>query len=93
MEENEGGIFSEAPNPKFLFLVKIKIKQNQTSQIRNTMPSLCPFIKIPGLILEVKNIWIINDWENIFAYWEESKQSDAWANKLGLFQYILGSER
>ena len=28
MEKNEGGIFSKAPDPKSLFLVKIKIKQN-----------------------------------------------------------------
>ena len=33
---------------------------------------------------------MINDWENIIAYWEESEQSEALANKLGLFQIQLG---
>ena len=29
---------------------------------------------------------LINDWENVIAYWKESKQIEELANKLGLFQ-------
>ena len=38
-----------------------------------------------------KKIELIKDSQNIFAYWKESEQSKALANKLGLFQIQLGS--
>ena len=33
---------------------------------------------------------LINDYENIIAYSEESKQNEVYANKCGLFQIHLG---
>ena len=36
---------------------------------------------------------LVNDWENIIAYWEESEQSKALANKCGSFQKQLGGLR
>ena len=51
----------------------------------------CTLIKISGPTLEVKKkIELIKDSQNIFAYWKESQQSEALANKLGLFQIQLG---
>ena len=41
-------------------------------------------------IAEVKRSPLINDYENIIAYSEESKQSEVYANKCGLFQIHLG---
>ena len=34
---------------------------------------------------------MINDWENISAYWEESEQSETLGDKYGLLQIQLGS--
>ena len=39
------------------------------------MQSLSTFIRISGLIPEVKKYALINDYENIIAYSEESEQS------------------
>ena len=53
---------------------------------------LCFSYRCKGLIRvypSCKKI-LINDWENIFAYWEESEQSEALANMCGLFQKQLG---
>ena len=55
------------------------------------MQSSCTLIKISGPTLKVKKkIELIKDSQNIFAYWKESEQSKALANKLGLFQIQLG---
>ena len=54
------------------------------------MQSSCTLIKISGPTLEVKKIELIKNSQNIFAYWKESEQSEALANKLGLFQIQLG---
>ena len=35
-------------------------------------------------ILEVNKSALINDYENIIAYMEESEQNELWANKFGL---------
>ena len=48
------------------------------------------FIRISRPIPHVKKSALNNDWENIFAYWVESQQSDVWVNKCGLFQIQLG---
>ena len=40
------------------------------------MQSLSTFIRLSGPIPEVKNSALINDYENIIAYWEESKESE-----------------
>ena len=56
------------------------------------MKSSCTLIKIPGPTLEVKKKKkneLITDSQNIFAYWKESEQSEALANKLVLFQIQL----
>ena len=36
------------------------------------MQSLSTFIRISGPISEVKKSALINGWENVIAYWEES---------------------
>ena len=41
-------------------------------------------------IPEVKKSELTKDSENIFAYWKISEQSEAFSNKLGLFQIQLG---
>ena len=47
--------------------------------------------KISGPTLEVKKkSELIKGSQNIFAYWKESEQNEALANKLGLFQIQLG---
>ena len=43
-----------------------------------------------GPIPEVKKYALINDYENIIAYSEESEQSEVWANKCGFFKIHLG---
>ena len=69
----------------------MKIKQIQAPQIRNTLQSSSISIRISGPIPEVKKEFaLINHWENIIAYREKSKQSEALANKLVLFQIHLG---
>ena len=35
--------------------------------------------------------YLINDWEIIIAYWEESEQSEMLANKCALFQKTTGT--
>ena len=40
------------------------------------MQSSSTFIRISGPILEVKKSLLINDYENVIAYSEESKQSE-----------------
>ena len=54
------------------------------------MQSSSTFIRISGLIPEVKKSPLINDYEFILACWEESKQSQVYMNKCGLFQIHLG---
>ena len=89
MEGDEGGIFSKTP--KSLFSLKIKIKQS----------SGCPNKECNAIFMHInqnirayprskKKIELIKDSQNIFAYWKESQQSEALANKLGLFQIQLG---
>ena len=48
-------------------------------------------IRISRPIAHVKKSALINDWENIFAYWLESKQSEVWVNKSDLIQLQLRS--
>ena len=48
------------------------------------------FIRISGLTPEVKKKpALVNDWENIIAYWEESAQCEALVNKLGFFHFLI----
>ena len=54
------------------------------------MPSLSPFIEISGPFAEVRKSALINDYENIIAYSEESEQSKLQANKCSLCQIHLG---
>ena len=53
------------------------------------MQSSSTFIRISGLIPEVKKSALINYYENIIAYSEESEQTEMQANKCGLFQIHL----
>ena len=55
------------------------------------MQYLITFIRISRPIAHVKKSTLINDWENIFAYWLESKQSKVWVNKYDLIQLQLTS--
>ena len=54
------------------------------------MQSSSTFIRISGPIAEVKKSALINNYENIIAYSEESEQSEVYANKCGLFGIHLG---
>ena len=54
------------------------------------MPSLSPFIEMSGPFAEVRKSALINDYENIIAYSEESEQSKLQANKCSLCQIHLG---
>ena len=85
MEGDEGGIFSKASDGRPLFLLKIKIKQNPSCQIRNMMQSSSTFTILSGPISMVKKSALANDYENIIVYWEESEQSKVWVvlNKFG----------
>ena len=56
------------------FCLPKKLNKVQATQIRNIMQSSRTFIRISGLIPEVKKYAMINDYENIIAYSEESKQ-------------------
>ena len=40
------------------------------------MQSSSTFIRLSGLIPEVKKSALINDYENIIAYWEEFEQNE-----------------
>ena len=42
---------------------------------------------------EVKKFALINNYENIIAYSEESQRSEMYANKCGLFQIHFGDLR
>ena len=48
---------------------------------------------MPGPIAEVKKSALINNYENIIAYSEETQQNEVYANKCGLFQIHLGGFR
>ena len=61
MQGDEVSIFSETPDWKALFLIKIKIKQTQTAQRRNIMQSSRTFIRKSGPIADVKKSALIND--------------------------------
>ena len=50
------------------------------------------FIRISGLIAEVKKTALTNDWESI-ANWQESEQSEVLRNKFSLSQIQLGGLR
>ena len=75
MEEDKVGIFSKGLDLKHLFMLKIKINKAQAAHIRNVMQISSTFITISGSIPEVKMSALINDYEHIIAYWEESEQS------------------
>ena len=67
MEGDEGGIFSNAPDRKPLFLLKKKTKQKPGySNKEYNASSTC--IKLSGLIPEVKKSALNNDYENIIRY-------------------------
>ena len=48
------------------------------------MQSSSTFIRLPGPIPEVKQIELINEYEIVIAYWEESEQSNVQENKSGI---------
>ena len=54
------------------------------------MQSFSKFISTAEPIPEVEKSELINDYGNILAYCEESKQSKVWANKFGLVQIHFG---
>ena len=41
----------------------------------NIMQASSSFIRLPGPVPEVKKSALINGYENIIAYWKESKQN------------------
>ena len=92
MEKNEGGIFSKAPDPKSLFLVKIKIKQNSDFPNKEYNAIFMHIHQNTRTYPRSKNYLDLSMIGKIFLHIGKNP-SDAWANKLGLFQYILGSGR
>ena len=67
MERDEGDIFSDAPDWKPLFLLKKKIKQKPGYSNKEYNAS-STFIKLSGLMPEVKKSALNNDYENIIRY-------------------------
>ena len=57
------------------------------------MKSSNTFIRVSWSISEVKKSALINDYENVVAYSEQSKQSEKQANKCGLFQILFTNIR
>ena len=76
----------QTENLFFCFRIKIKTRAAQT---RNIIQSSSTFIRISGPVLEVKKSSLINDYENIIGYSEESKQNEVLMNKCGLFPIHL----
>ena len=76
-----------------MLLLKIKSKQNQGCPSKEITQSSSTFIRISGIIPEVKKLALINSYENIIAYSEESEQIEVLPNKGGLFQIYLGDLR
>ena len=74
MEEDEIGIFSKAPDWKPLFLLNIKIKRNPgcpNKEYSSIFEKIHHNIRIPEITIST----LINDYENIIAYSDKSKQS------------------
>ena len=79
MKEDEGDIFSKAPDQKPLFLFKIKIKQNPGCLNKEYNVVFKHFH------------WNIRAYpRSNVAYWEESEQSNVLVKKIGLSQTQLG---
>ena len=76
MEGVEGGVFSKAPKRKPLLLLKMKIKQNSDCPNKEYNVFFKHIHQNTGPIPEEKKSTLINDWENIIAYWEELKQRE-----------------
>ena len=74
MKGNEVDTFSKAPDWISLLLVRWKLNKIQGAQTKNLTQSSSTFIRILGPITEVKKNPLINEYENIIAYWEESEQ-------------------
>ena len=76
MEGNEVDIFSWAPNRIPLFLLKIKIKQNPGC-LNKEYNAIFEHIHLNFTpIPDVKRYALINGYENIIVYSEESEQSE-----------------
>ena len=76
MQGDEAGIFSKATDWKTLFLVKIKIKQNLGSLNKEYNVIFEQIHQNIRVFPRTKKSALNNDWENITAYWENSKQSE-----------------
>ena len=76
MQEDEGGIFSKATDWKPLFLLKIKIKQNLGCLNKEYNAIFEHIHQNIRVFPKTKKFELNNDWENITAYWEKSKQSE-----------------
>ena len=74
MKGNEVDTFSKAPDWISLLLVRWKLNKIQGAQTKNLTQSSSTFIRILRPITEVKKNPLINEYENIIAYWEESEQ-------------------
>ena len=73
------------PNPSLSDLLNVQ-KDESVFSFRQVVPHKKTW---SGFVPDVKRSAWINDWE-IIAYWEEPEQSEALANKFGLFQKQLG---
>ena len=71
MKEGKGGNFSKSPDPKPLFLLIVKIKQNAACRNKEYNLAFKHFHEnIRIYPRSYKKSALINDWENV-AYWEK----------------------
>ena len=78
MEGDEGCILSKAPDLKSLFLLKIKIKRNSGCPNKE-YNAIFKHINIRTSPRSKKKSGLINDWENIVAYWEAAQPQENFA--------------
>ena len=84
------GIFSKVPDGKPLFLLKIKIKQNPGCTNKGILKHIHQNIRVYP---KIKKSALINDYENIAAHSEQSKQSEGVFEQVKFFlNSFLGSE-
>ena len=78
MQGDKGDIFSKATDWKPLFLIKIKTKQNLGCLNKEYNVIFEHIHQNIRVFSRTKNSALNNNWENITAYEEKSKQSQVW---------------
>ena len=76
MDGDEVDIFSKAPDWKTFFLLKIKTEENPGCPNKEHNAIFEDIHQNMGAYSRCKKkSALVNHWEKIFAYWEESEQS------------------